>query len=151
MGSCLALTDDLFSMYYVAGHLRSWIFADIITVVLYEDHTGNTVPAILYRGYISIYGSIPWLCPPRERNRQADGQTESDGGRNLLDLKFKILYYTHIYISSERTDFLLIFFSTWEHPPIHVFLPSVRRPLILELQLHFFPRGPKKEQKLRGK
>ena len=96
-------------------------------------------------------GVSPRLCPSRERDRQADEQTESDGGWNLLDLKFKILYHTQIYISSERTDFLLIFFSTWEHPPNHAFLPSVRRSLILESQHHFFPRGPKKQQKLRGK
>lgn len=108
------------------------------------------------RRYISIYGSIPpRLCPSRERDRRADGQTESDGGGNLLDRKFKILYPTQIYISSERTDLLLIFFSTLEHPPNHdhAFLPSVRRrrSLILESQHHFFPRGPKKQQKLRGK
>ena len=96
-------------------------------------------------------GVSPRLCPSRERDRRADGPTESDGGRNLLDRKFKILYPTQIYISSERTDLLLIFFSTLEHPPNHAFLPSVRRSLILESQHHFFPRGPKKQQKLRGK
>ena len=89
-------------MYYVAGHLRSWILADIITVVLYEDHTGNTVPAILYRE-VHIY---IWEYPPGSAYRGNETGRRMDRRKvteveifSISNLKF---YTTPTFISVRK-------------------------------------------------